>query len=410
MKRKLLLLSTVTVLAFPKAGFGQSAPNLGTTSSFAFFTAVGAFTVNGASIVTGDVGTNVGAFTGFPPGVLFGQQHVANSTSAQAAIDVAVAYNELVANTCPALPISSALQNQVLTPGVSCVGAAATLNGNLTLDAQGNPNAIFIIKIDGPLSTSTGSMVLLINGASPANVFFQVNGQVELGNNSAFVGTIIANGAIILLEGASLRGRGLSIAGAITLNNARAIIPSAIALPVTLVSFTAVAQDDRTVNVAWTTSLEINNKGFLIERSKDLKIFEKVSEVNELAPMSNALKNYSLIDYTPYLGTSYYRLSQTDLDGKITIHRAVSVILRDEAYGVYPNPVISNQRIRLRLDDPETATVNFYNITGRSIPLQQTGIESGNLTFKALGNLSTGVYLITVEERGQTRTHRLVVD
>lgn len=180
-------------------------------------------------------------------------------------------------------------------------------------------------------------------------------------------------------------------------------------LPVALVSFTAKAQENRTVAVAWTTSMETNNKGYLVERSKDLKLFERVGEVSELAATSNSLKNYQLIDQTPYSGTSYYRLTQTDLSGKVTVFPVASVVLREEAYGVYPNPVVSDGQFTLRLDEPETATVGFFGADGRPMSFQKTGIQSGNLLLKATGKLSAGVYVLTVEERGQTRQHRIVV-
>jgi hypothetical protein len=180
-------------------------------------------------------------------------------------------------------------------------------------------------------------------------------------------------------------------------------------LPVALVSFTARAQENRTVALTWVTSLETNNKGFLIERSKDLAHFEKVADVNEVAPMSNALKTYHLTDQMPFAGTSYYRLTQTDLSGKATAYPVVSVILRDAAYGVFPNPVVSEQRFALGLDEPETATVNFFSADGRPLSLQKMGIESGNLMLKSVDKLPAGVYVLTVQERGLTRKHRLVI-
>ncbi|MVM41896.1 T9SS type A sorting domain-containing protein [Spirosoma sp. HMF3257] len=183
-------------------------------------------------------------------------------------------------------------------------------------------------------------------------------------------------------------------------------------MPVALVSFTAKVQEDRTVGLAWTTSLETNNKGFLIERSKDLTRFEKVGEVTEIGANSNALKSYHLTDFTPYQGTSYYRLTQIDLDGKTTVFqdKVVSVVLRDGAYGVFPNPVINDQQFRLSLDEPETAVINFYGVDGRTMPFQKVGVESGNLLMKVTGKLSSGVYILTVGERGQLRKHRLVVE
>ena len=182
------------------------------------------------------------------------------------------------------------------------------------------------------------------------------------------------------------------------------------AMPVSLVNFTAQPRENRTVDLAWSTSLETNNKGFLIERSKDLSQFEKVGEVSDVATNSSALKTYRMTDQMPFSGTSYYRLTQTDLSGQSRVYPAISVVLRSDAYGVYPNPVVSDQRFMLRLDEPETAKVNFFSADGRTLSLQKAGIESGNLLLKTTGKLSTGVYLLTVEERGQTRQHRLVVE
>jgi hypothetical protein len=220
MKNKLLTLLTAVILfLITSVIFGQ-APNLGTTSSFALFTAAGAFTNVGAeTYVTGDVGNFVGEFSAFPPGTLVGHKHWLDPTSFAAAGDVALAYAFLFAKT-PNDVIGVTLGNgQILGPGVHSTGAASTLNGNLILDGHGDPNALFIFKIGGALSTSTYSNVTLTGSASLCNVYWQINGAFTLGDGSVFRGTIVAGGAIDLLEGSSLLGRGLSIAGAISLHN-----------------------------------------------------------------------------------------------------------------------------------------------------------------------------------------------
>ncbi|MEO8069450.1 MAG: ice-binding family protein, partial [Flavobacteriales bacterium] len=219
MNRHLLqVLIAVTLSAFPRGILAQQ-PVLGTTSDFALFTAVGAFSNDGATIVTGDIGTNVGAFSGFPPGTVIGDIHVVDGASAQAATDVATAFASFAAITCGQVIGTTLGSGQTLTPDVYCLGAASTLNGNLILDAAGDPNATFIFKIDGALSTTTLSSVTLINGASLCNVYWQVNGQFEQGPGSTFRGTVVVNGAIILLEGADLYGRAVSQAGAVELHN-----------------------------------------------------------------------------------------------------------------------------------------------------------------------------------------------
>jgi len=193
-------------------------PNLGSTSSFALFTAAGAFNNSGATTVIGDIGTNVGAFAGFPPGIVFGNIHVADQESAQAAIDVANAYAELAAYPCGQVIGTTLGNGQVLSPNTYCLGAASSLNGNLVLDGECDPNSEFVFKIDGAFSTSSGSTITLINSASICNVFWQVNGAVSLGTNSVVRGTFLINGAISMSSGAALLGRGLSTAGAIELD------------------------------------------------------------------------------------------------------------------------------------------------------------------------------------------------
>ncbi|MEO6584006.1 MAG: ice-binding family protein, partial [Ferruginibacter sp.] len=202
-------LKVLICLSFSSVSFSQK-PDLGTASTFALFTAAGAFANDGTSFITGDIGTNVGEFTGFPPGIVIGQIHVADPASAQAATDVLVAYSYLSGITCGQVIGTTLGNNQVLGPDVYCLGAASTLNGDLVLDGQGDPNALFIFKIDGALATSTFANVVLINSASLCNVYWQVNGAFALGEGSVFRGTLLINGAIALNNLSTLFGRALS--------------------------------------------------------------------------------------------------------------------------------------------------------------------------------------------------------
>ncbi|MDO8365317.1 MAG: ice-binding family protein, partial [Saprospiraceae bacterium] len=219
-----LLVFFSTLLFYPKLAFGQP-PDLGASSTFALFTAVGAFNGDPATSVIGDIGTDMGAFT--PVGFHIGQVHVSDAVSAQAAADVMDAYADLAGRIC-GMNIGVTLGGgQILTPDTYCTGAATTLDGDLVLDAEGDPDAIFIFQFDGAFASSVNSTVTLINGASLCNVFWQINGQVDLGENSVFQGTIIAEGAINLLAEARLVGRGLSTAGAISTNANVVTLPAA---------------------------------------------------------------------------------------------------------------------------------------------------------------------------------------
>jgi Ice-binding-like len=213
---------SLLVTALPTVCSGQvTPPALGATSSFALFTAVGAFDNVGPSVVHGDIGTNAGAFSGFPLGVVFGNIHVADTYSTQAATDVQNAFGQLSTIPC-VVPLGvlggTGGNPQVLTPNAYCLGGATTFAGELILDAQGDPNAVFFIRVSGALTTGEGSVVTLINGASLNNVYWQVTGRVDLGHNSIFQGTLVVDGAINLIEGTTLLGRGLSRTGAITMD------------------------------------------------------------------------------------------------------------------------------------------------------------------------------------------------
>ncbi|QMW01600.1 T9SS type A sorting domain-containing protein [Spirosoma foliorum] len=267
-------------------------------------------------------------------------------------------------------------------------------------------------------STNTTGNLAVTQTSSATSVILQITSPSAGIPGDAIYDLIISMGGFAPTSSpnprvtANAAGTGLTATNVIDNDNSSAQLVVQGPMPVALVSFSAKAQEDHTVSLAWTTSLETNNKGFLVERSKDLKAFEKVGEVTELGANSTGLKNYNLADLTPYQGTSYYRLTQIDLNGKTTVFqdKIVSVVLRDGAYGVFPNPVISDQQFRLSLDEPETAQISFYGADGRVLPFQKVGVESGSLLLKVTGKLSTGVYILTVGERGLTRKHRLVVE
>ena len=180
-------------------------------------------------------------------------------------------------------------------------------------------------------------------------------------------------------------------------------------LPVSLTSFTAKAIDNRAIQLDWTTATERNNDYFLLERSKDLLVFEAVTNVKAREGVSAQGNTYSYTDEQPYQGTSYYRLRQVDFDGTSTTFKAVSVILRAEAYGVFPNPVRDGQ-FTLQLDEPQTAVVKLYTADGRPVSLHKTGNTDSSLHLKASQPLPTGVYVLTVAERGQVRQYRIIIN
>ena len=399
MKRKMLFgLAIISILTIPNVNFGQS-PDFGSASSYALFTSVGAFNNLGDSYITGDVGTNVGAFTGFPPGTVTGETHVADAVSAQVALDLEKVYNYLKGLTCGEA-ISITLGNaQILTPNIYCLGEASTLNGELILDAQGNANAVFIFQIDGAFSAAASSKITLANSASACNVYWQVNGQFDLLDNSDFTGNVVNNGAVNLMENSSVFGRVLSIAGAVSPHNSMITLctKSEGQLPIGLLNFSA-NQSGEKVQIDWSTATETNNDYFTNQRSQDGITFDEVLKMNG-AGNSNTILNYSAIDTNPYDGISYYRLMQTDFDGKSTFSNPVVVdFIKSNSFQIYPNPFTNSTTLILRNDeslisncdltviDVYGKTLIYTHITDQSTRIETNRLPSGIYFYNIFGN------------------------
>ena len=213
---KFLLLAASVAVMFVAQSYGQ-APVLGTSSGFALFSTNGAVSNTGLSQLTGNVGTNNGSSTNF--GNVDGVMHDGDGATAQAAIDLTVAYNQLSASVPNYFPDALLGNGQILTAGTYAIGQSATLNNTLTLNGQGNENAVFIFQVQGSFSSAAAAQVVLTNGALACNVFWKIEGLVDLAANTVMKGTIIANNAAIIFNsGVVLEGRALSTTGAVTVS------------------------------------------------------------------------------------------------------------------------------------------------------------------------------------------------
>ncbi|MGV3459943.1 MAG: ice-binding family protein [Flavobacterium sp.] len=223
---------------------GPAAPPLASAACYTIFSASGAVSNTGISFVTGDVGTNVGLTTGFNEDNVTGTIHSEPDTStAQAAIDLNTArsYISVLNHDIELLYPAQFGNDLVLTPHTYLLNAATVLTNKLTLNAQGNPDAVFVIKIVGALSTSTFAEVILSNEAQQKNVFWLVNGAVEISNSSKIKGTIIChNAAMNIMAGNVLAGRAFATTGAIMTNTIDATMPAG-CIPLAVDNFTAPA-------------------------------------------------------------------------------------------------------------------------------------------------------------------------
>ena len=199
-------------------------PPLGAARTFA---ALGGSTLSstGATAIVGDVGVSPGtAITGFPPGTVTGGAiHAGDVEAAQAHSDAALAYDFLAGMaSLPANNLSDTdLGGVTLAPGVYKFNTSAQLTGDLTLDAQGDSGALFVIQIGTTLTTSSNSSVTVINGGADydeANVFWQVGSSATLGSGTDFVGNILAYSSITIVSGSSMNGNALALNGAVTMD------------------------------------------------------------------------------------------------------------------------------------------------------------------------------------------------
>ncbi len=189
------------------------------------------FEVLGASTVTntgptkiggGDLGLSPGSsVTGFPPGTLTppAVMHLTDPVAAQAQLDLSIAYNYAAGLTGAAL-LPGDMSGLTLTPGLYKTSTTVMLSGgNVTLDAQGNANAVFIFQIGSTLTTITNTQVVLAGGAQAKNIFWQVGSSATLGTNSIFKGNILALTSITITTGVNLQGRALAQNAAVTLDS-----------------------------------------------------------------------------------------------------------------------------------------------------------------------------------------------
>jgi len=195
--------------------------SLGTAQNFGAL-AGSTVTNTGASTVNGNVGVSPGsAVTGFPPGVIVnGAIHSNDAVAMQAQNDLTTAYNSIATTACTVDLTGQNLGGLTLTPGVYCYSGSAQLTGTLTLNALGNPNALFLFKIGSTLTTASGSSVLVINsgGSSCNKAFWQVGSSATFGTGTSFVGDVLALSSITFTTGASSNGRALARNGAVTLD------------------------------------------------------------------------------------------------------------------------------------------------------------------------------------------------
>ncbi len=186
---------------------GQAPVPLGSARRFAVL--AGTTVTNTALLTTGDLGVSPGtAVTGFPPGVVNGTVHKGDPVAAQAKLDLTTAYNDAAGRSVSPVSVAGNLGGKTLYPALyKSTSSLAISSGDLTLDAQGDANAVCIFQMASTLTTTAGRQVILSGGAKASKIHWQVGSSANIGSTSSFKGSILAAISVTLKTGATLDGR-----------------------------------------------------------------------------------------------------------------------------------------------------------------------------------------------------------
>jgi hypothetical protein len=215
------------------SGQNPQAPVLlsATLSNFAVLAGT-TVTNTGPTALTGDLGLSPGSsVVGFDgaggPGMLTGSKEVANSAAALAKVDLALAFTNASARVGAPITEAGNIGGLTLAPGLyKSTSSLAISSGDLTLDAQGDANAVWVFQMGSTLTTTPGRKVILAGGAKANNVFWVVGSSATIGTTSVFKGNILAAVSITINTGATLEGRALTQSGAVTLDTNTITLPA----------------------------------------------------------------------------------------------------------------------------------------------------------------------------------------
>ncbi len=249
-----VLLGLLSTLVFAAGAFGASATvGLGSATSFSVL-AGSTVTNTGPTTMFGDLGLSPGSSVTGAPHVL-GATHVDDAVAIGAKSSLTSAYNDAASRPSNG-SAGTDLAGQTFLAGVHTASSSLLLSaGSVTLDAQGDPNAVFIFQIGSTLITGSNTSVSLVNGAQACNVFWQVGSSATLGTGTRFVGTVMAAETITARTAATIHGRLLARTGAVNLDTN------------TITTSTCAAGGTETSTAAETTALSEGSTGAKVPSS-----------------------------------------------------------------------------------------------------------------------------------------------
>jgi hypothetical protein len=184
-------------------------------------------------------------------------------------------------------------------------------------------------------------------------------------------------------------------------------------LPISLLNF-AVQPVLENVAITWTTASETNNDYFTIERSIDGVNFESLIEVDG-AGNSNQALHYKTTDLSPFEGQSYYRLKQTDFDGKFAYSEIRSVDFIHQVgttnWTLFPNPTSLNGiYINTIEDDDRILSIKLFDLSGKVLHQQTLTINQQTSSyFINFDGISTGIYMLELNDGTMVKTSKIIL-
>ena len=419
---KALSLTLAIQLMLPASGMAQSPAtvDLGTASSFVVLAAAGISNTGASTMLDGDIGSYpTTTITGLDESNYTGVNHGGDETTQAAMIALNAAYVDAAGRS--STTIASELGGTERTTGVYSAGTLG-LTGTLTL--SGSATDVFIFQAASTLITGVSSHVVLTGGAVWSNVFWKVGSSATIGGSSTFQGTILANTSITVNSGATINN-GRLLAGAVTATGAVVLNANDVSLPVTLSEFNLELVGG-SVHLSWTTSAEIENLGFNIQRQEadgEWLAIANFTEDKELAGYGSTTEEhrYDYTDSKVTAGSTYgYRLQDVDYAGKTTTHDdwirtitvpAISVYPKSFALAeAYPNPFNPSTRIPFIVQESGNIRLEIFDLAGQPVEtlLDEVADAGEHSVDWQPTAIASGIYLVRLSQGQNIASRKLM--
>jgi Ice-binding-like/Bacterial Ig-like domain/Collagen triple helix repeat (20 copies) len=411
-RRLCALVAGLSICALVCASSAFAAPtatvNLGQAASYAVIS--GASVANlGDSIVRGDIGAPVMP-SGFGPGVLTGSMQI-GSADAAAYSDMLTAYTNVQSLTggvaFPTLPAAA------LTPGLytSAAALAVPALGTVTLDGGGDPNAVFVIQVNGALSLGAGAHVILTGDVQASNVFWQVNGAFSVGANAQFAGTVLASTTGTIGAGAVVNGRVLAETAVTTDDNDFYSAPPTL----TLADGAAVDINNSSPTISGTTNVGVAGMVTVTIAGQTLTATPSVMNGSwSVTPTMLPNGTYSVLasttDGAGNIGSAAQQLTIDTVPPLITLDGAPAVLTNNPSAAISgttdaaPGTLVTVNVDAQTLDAVVNGTPIVESVGAQTLIAVVQSTETWNVTPAAMGEGSRAVSVAVTDPAGNTST------